>query len=1044
MNLARLAIRRPTFITAIIVAMLVVGFIMMQRLPVDMFPDVNFPFITVTTVYPGAGPKEIETLITKKIETQISSIAGLKNATSISMDGVSMVWGEFTLETDPKYAEQQVKDKVAVIRNELPTDIEEPVIKKYDPADMPIFTLSLKADLTPTELYDVADIIVRNKLQQVPSVGDVEIIGGTKREIHVDLDRNKLKEYEATLTMVSNRIAQNSQNIPIGKISDGAKELSFRSIGEYRAIKQIKDSVVSFFGSDIPVTVESVGVVTDSSEDVKTLGYLNGVPSLVINVYKQAKSNTVEVSDGLLKNVDKLNASLKTMKGSPQLVLVRDGGRPIRMNVEDVRNTIFEGILLAILVVYLFLGNFRSTFITAIALPNSLIGAFIFMALAGFSVNMLTLMALSLVVGLLIDDAIVVRENIFRHIENGEAPMVAAQKGTDEVRLAVIATTLAVISVFLPVAFLQGMVGQFFKSFGLTIVFAMCISLFDALTTAPMLSAYMIGRIKKDDEYTGIGRIIHAPAAWFGRFQDWLQVVYEKVMRITLKHKMIVLIGALLVFIGSLALVKGIPMVFMPKNEWGEFQISLEAKPGTSLDKMAEYAREVDKMLRADKDIDLTSVTVGNTNKESNIASFFVKMVPTKQRTMSTAEMKEKVRQMLVPYTETLNPSVNDIGMAGEEKPFFLMIKGEDIETCASFADTLMPKLKKIPGLVDLASNYKPGKPELQVRMDPMKMQKLGVMSISAGMELRGMVEGTTPAKFRVDGEEYDIRVRLLEDQRDLSKDFDKLYVSNVNNQLVRVKNIAEPVETTGPSKIYRRDRARYIAISGNQDKNGAIGNITAEARAILAKEKMPEGITCDFLGASEDMEDLFKNMIIAAALSVVFIYLVLASLYESILVPFTIMIALPLAIVGGLIALFLTGHSINMFTMIGFIMLLGLTTKNSILLVDLTQKLECTGIAQDEAIIKAGITRLRPILMTTFALIAGMLPLALALTEIGKFRQSMGVAIIGGLISSTVLTLVVVPAIYGYIDAFRVSMRAVFHRPKDRTIDCKDTNKMI
>lgn len=1044
MNLAKLAIRRPTFITAIIAAMLVVGFIMMQRLPVDMFPDVNFPFISVTTVYPGAGPKEIETLITKKVETQISSIAGLKNVTSISQDGVSLVWGEFTLETDPKYAEQQVKDKVDSIRNDLPTDIKDPIIKKYDPADQPIMILSLKADLSPTELYDLADITVRNKLEQVPNVGAVEIVGGTKREIHVDLDRRKLKDYETSLSMVSNRIAQSSQNIPVGKVSLGAKEMTFRSMGEYTSIKQIKDVIVNFFGSDVPVTLDKVGKITDGSEDVQTRAYLNGTPALVVLVYKQAKSNTVQVSDGVIKRVDDLNKSMKELKGAPNVVIVRDGGRPIRMNVDDVRNTIFEGILLAVLVVYFFLGNFRSTFITAIALPNSLIGAFIFMALAGFSVNMLTLMALSLVVGLLIDDAIVVRENIFRHIENGETPMVAAQKGTDEVRLAVIATTLTVISVFLPVAFLQGMIGQFFKSFGLTIVFAMCISLFDALTTAPMLSAYMIGKLKSDDEYTGIARIIHTPAIWFGKFQDWLQAKYERVMHFSLKHKLAILLSALAIFIGSLGLVTKIPMTFMGKNEWGEFIVNLEAVPGTSLDKMTEYVTIVDGLLRKEKDVDTTLVTIGNSNGESNTAEIFVKMVPTIKRSRSTGDMKEYVREMLIPYKEELRPQVGDMSMGGgNDAPFYLLVKGDDIDQLAAFAESLVPKFKPIPGLVDVETNYRPGKPEFQIQMDPQKMQKVGVMSIVGGMELRGMVEGTTPAKYREESQEYDIRVRLQEDQRNLEKDFDQLYVPNVNNQLVRVKNIAEPLVTTGPSKIYRRDRSRYIAITGNLDKNGAIANITNAAKKILANETVPKGITYEFHGASEDFADLMTNMVIAAVLSVVFIYLVLASLYESILVPFTIMIALPLAIVGGLIALFLTGQALTMFTMIGFIMLLGLTVKNSILLVDLTQKLECTGITQEEAIIKAGLTRLRPILMTTFALIAGMLPLAMGLTEVGRFRQSMGIAIIGGLVSSTILTLVVVPAVYGYVDRFRLKMRKLMHRPAERTIDCKDPSKL-
>ncbi|MFH1238792.1 MAG: efflux RND transporter permease subunit, partial [bacterium] len=529
MIIARMAIKRPTFLTAFIFSMLIVGFIFMNRMNVDMFPDVSFPFVMVTTVYPGAGPQEMETLVSKILEEQISSISGLKNVISISQDGVSIVWGEFTLETDPKYAEQQVKDKVAQVRNRLPDGIQEPIIRRFDPADRPVMMVSLTANLAPTELYDLADTTIRNNLEQVSNVSSVDIIGGTKREIHVELDRQKLKDYDASVTAVAGQIAANSQNIPIGKVARGDKELSFRSVGEFRSLKQIKDVVVSFFGSDVPVTVDKLGQVSDSTEEVKTLGYLNGKSGVIVQVYKQSGSNTVRVSDELAQRITKLNEALKNKKGSPQLVMVRDDARAVRMNIIDVRTTIFEGILLAILVVYLFLGNWRSTFITAVALPNSLIGAFIFMGLAGFSINMLTLMALSLAVGLLIDDAIVVRENIFRHIENGEKPMEAAQKGTDEVALAVVATTMAVIAVFLPVGFLQGMIGQFFKQFGLTLVFAMVISLFDAMTTAPMLSAYLIGKVDDaEKQRRGISAVLHLPVTLFDRFYKALEKFYER------------------------------------------------------------------------------------------------------------------------------------------------------------------------------------------------------------------------------------------------------------------------------------------------------------------------------------------------------------------------------------------------------------------------------------------------------------------------------------------------------------------------------------
>ncbi|NTV52649.1 MAG: efflux RND transporter permease subunit [Candidatus Firestonebacteria bacterium] len=1040
MNLAGLSIKRPTFITAVLVIMLLVGLLFMSRMSVDMFPDVNFPFITVTTIYPGAGPKEVETLISKVLEEQIASISGLKNVTSVSQDGVSSVWGEFTLETDPKYAEQQIKDKVAQVRNRFPADAKEPVIRRYDPADRPVVMMSLTADLPGQELYDLADNTIRNTLEQVSNVSSVEIVGGTKREIHADLDLAKLKEYEVGVSQVVGRVGANSQNIPIGKVSQGKSELSFRSLGELNYLKQVRDVVVSFFGNDVPITLDKLGEVSDGFAEVKTKGYLNGKSTVVINVYKQSGSNTVEVSDTLQKRLATLNEKLIKEKGGPKLTLVQDSARGIRMNLKDVRETIFQGIILAIIVVYFFLGNFRSTLITVVALPNSLVGAFIFMGLAGFSINMMTLMALSLAVGLLIDDAIVVRENIFRHIENGEEPKVAAQKGTDEVTLAVVATTLTVIAVFLPVGFLQGMVGQFFKQFGLTVVFAMGISLFDALTTAPMFSAYLIGKAKEEVK-SGFGYWLKWPARSFGRVQDGMDWLYEKAMRFTLRHNLLILGLSMAIFLGSLGFIRAIPKTFMPANSFGEFTVHLEAKPGISLEQMDQYTLAVERLLRQEADIDTVLSTVGNDNGEGNVASLFVKMVPVAKRHRDTGHMREYVRERLKPFAAQFYYEVNDLAMAGNDKPFAMLLIGDDLEQLAAAASQVIGRLKTIPNLVDINSNYKPGKPEFQFRMNPIKMERLGVLSVTAGMELRNMVEGAKPAKFREHGLEYDVRVRLQNDQRDLSRQFDRLYVPNVNNQLVKLRNIADPLLTSGPSKITRRNRSRYVQLSANMTSQGAVGDVTAAAKKIMAQMTLPAGIHYQFIGASEDMADLFKNMMVAAALSIIFIYLVLASLYESLILPFTIMLALPLAMVGGFVALYYSGQMLNMFSMIGFIMLLGLVTKNSILLVDYTQKLLRQGLSVNEALIKAGLTRLRPIMMTTFALIAGMLPLALGLSETGSFRQSMGITIIGGLISSTLLTLVVIPAAYGYMEALRVWSRRLLRRPALREVDKDGTS---
>ena len=946
------------------------------------------------------------------------------------------VFAEFTLETNAKYAEQQVKDKVALVRADLPEGVKEPVIQSFDPADRPVITLSVTAKLPPTELYDLADTKIRNAFEQVPNVSQVEIIGGTKRQIHVDLDLERLDDYDVTVTGVAGHITANSQNIPVGKVDRGPLELAFRTIGEFRSVQQINNVIVSFLGSDVPITLNKVGVVKDDVEKTKTISYLNGKSALVMNIFKQSDSNTVAVSDANIKRIKKLNKELEGQKGSPSVVLVRDMARPIRMNLRDVAMTIVEGIILAIIVVYLFLGNFRSTFITIIALPNSLIGAFIFMGLAHFTINMLSLMALSLAVGLLIDDAIVVRENIFRHMENGEDAKTASLKGTNEVQLAVIATTVTVIAVFLPVGFLQGMVGQFFKQFGLTIVFAMTISLFDALTTAPMLSAYLMGNVDKKKKLKGIGAILHAPAASFEKFQEWLERMYEKIMNHTLKHKIRILVGAVIIFFASLFIVSGVPKTFMPANEWGEFYVDLEAAPGTSLIAMEKYSMDIEDLLRKQRNVEIVLSTIGNSTGESNVSSLYIKLVPQEKRKETTSQTKEYIRNLLIPYKDKLIVSVGDISMGGEDSPFALMLAGDNIDQLAAEADKLINKLKNIKGLVDLRTNFRAGKPEFQIKLDSERMETLGVESITAGMELRGMVEGIKAAKYRENGQEYDVLVHLKHDQEDLDKRFNQLYVPNINHQRIRLNHIADGVVASGPTKINRRNRARYVMISGNLDTKGAIGDITKEAQKIINKNPLPKEIKYEFLGSSEDIRDLFKNMVIAAALSIIFIYFALASLYESVIIPLTIMTALPLAIIGGLLGLFIFGQTINMFTMIGFIMLLGLVTKNSILLVDFAQRLMRQGLPRNEAIIKAGLTRLRPILMTTFALIAGMTPLAMGLSEMGRFRQSMGIAVIGGLLSSTFLTLIIIPAIFGYMDDLRMWMRKVFRRPPLREFD--------
>lgn len=1037
MNFVDLSIKRPTFITCIVIVMLAVGYWSMTKLGVDLFPNVTFPVVTVSVPYPGASPNEIETLVSKPIEDEVSTISGLKRISSINKEGVSVVVAEFTLETDVKYAEQQIRDRVSSAKRKLPEDTKEPIIRRIDPGDQPVIVFSLEADLPDQQLYDVADEIVRPKLEQVNQVGLVEIIGGRKREIHVDLDRKKLKSHEISASQVAQRLGAAGENVPIGKVTQGSKEVLFRSLGQFKKVEDIKSTIVNFFGSDVPVTVADVGTVNDTLVDESSRVFVNGKKSLFIYVFRQSGSNTIAVVENVRKQLAKLNVELEKTPGKPKITAIRDGSQWIKANVTDVKESIFIGVFLAVLVVYFFLANGRSTIITGLALPNSLIGAFILMAMAGFSINIMTLLALSLSVGLLIDDAIVVRENIFRHIEMGEEPIQAARRGTIEVQLAVIATTFTVLAVFGPVGFLKGVVGQFFKEFGLTICFAMLISLFDALTVAPMLSAYFAGKshgAKDSVQKTGffsafasawdatMGRAVRA----FSRFQDRLEKLYESVLAFTIKKPLTILGMSLIVFLASCSTIVFVPKTFLPQQDAGEFSLAFDLPPGSSLEETNKVGFEIDKVLHNNPEVEISALTVGDRDGQANVGEFYVKLVNMHQRKLNTSQVKEKIREQLVPLAYA-NPKVKDFdAVGGGMRPFNLNIIGDDQKELEEYAMKILEVAKANKGLKDVDIDFRTGKPEFQVAVDKDRADKLGISTVQSGMELRTQIEGITPAKFREHGREFDIRVRLQPDQRDLKAGFDNTYVPNINYNLVRLRDVANGIETKGANKITRQDRARYIQIQADIAPGAGLGDVMDQlSKAITNDIKLPANMRFAFVGQAENFQELGESMGTAMFFGVLFIFLILASLYESFITPLTIMLALPLAVCGSTVALAITRESLNIFSMIGMIMLLGVATKNSILLVDYANQLVGEGMSRADAITKAGITRLRPILMTTMALIAGTIPVAIGLNEASKQRTSMGIAIIGGLISSTLLTLIVVPAAYSYIDRFRVWSKA-------------------
>lgn len=1035
-SFAKLSINRPIFITCVVLVTMITGYLSMRTLPVDLFPDVTFPVVTVTTQYPGAGPRETELLISKIFEEEFSTISGVKTIRSINQEGVSIVVAEFTFSTDIKYAEQQVRDKVSSAKADLPDDIEEPVIRRVDPSDQPIVVVALTADMSEAELYDLANLTVKPKVEQVNQVGLVEIMGGREREIRVDLDLNKMKFRQVSAIQVSDALGKAGSNIPSGKIDVSAKqETVFRTLGEFQTIDEMKNTIVQFLGNDVPIVLSDVATVREGLEDEKNLGYVNGKRSLLVSIYRQTGANTVEVADNVVKQVALLNANLAKGSNKAELTVVRDGSKAIKDNLFDVQESITIGIILTIVVVFFFLASFRSTVITSLALPNSLLGAFVLLAVAGYTINVMSLLALSLAVGLLIDDAIVVRENIFRHMEMGKDARTAALHGTQEVMLAVIATTFTVIAVFGPIAFISGVVGQFLKQFGMTVCFALIISMFDAITIAPMMSAYFAGKggHVKPGQGTGIyDRTVGKMLAWFDRFQGKLEDLYVWVLKVTLNNPIKMILGGILIFVLSIYTLKFVPKTFLAAQDNGEFSVNLDLPPGTSLREMERVALEVDKVIRGHKEVAVNLLTVGTKDGEANKANFYVRLVAAKERKLNTIQFKDMVRKELAPFAYA-NVQVSDFDQVGAgQRPFNVNIQGNDEEQLAKISTQVFEKMKNHPALLGVDLSYRPGKPEFQVIPERLQAERLGISTNVLGMELRTLMEGQTPAVYRLKGEEYDIRVRLREDQRNLQKEFNNISIPNINGRMIPLKTVVQGIETTGPANITRQDRARYYQISADIAPNGpGMGGAMAEVARIFNEDiKLPEGMSYKFTGQAENFGEMVSSMAIASGLGILFIYLVLASLYESFITPFTIMLVLPLAMCGAFFALALTGASLDLFSMIGCIMLLGVATKNSIILVDYTnQQMENHGMSLRDAILLAGKNRLRPILMTSFALIAGFVPIAVGLNEASAQRTSMGIALIGGLISSTLLTLIIVPAAYTYIERFRLFVNRIFSK---------------
>ena len=1010
MFLPDLSIKRPVFILMQVAAVIVLGWIAYTRIPVDLMPDVQFPFMSITTIYPGTGAKEMESDVTKKIEEEMSSISGLKNIYSTSAEGYSQVLLEFNLDVKVRDADMDVREKMSKARSEIPQEAEEPTIERFDISATPVMIFALSSDMPLDQLRTLADDKVKNKIEQTEDVAGVDLVGGLEREIKVEMDSRKLEAYDLPIQQVINVLSSENLNVPGGRMDQEPREIILRTTGEFQTVDQINNIIVGN-RQGVSIYLRDIAQVKDSFKEQREIAKLNGKPSVSFIVHKQSGGNTVKVCDNLKKTFVQLK---KELPSGTTIEIASDQSKFIQRSVNDTMRTLYLGALFVTLVVFFFMGNLRSTLIAALAIPTSIFATFILMYVFGYTLNMMTLMALSLAVGILIDDAIVVRENIFRHIEEGMESEKAASFGASEVGLAVMACTFTIVAVFLPVAYTGGIVGKFFKAFGFTVAFAILYSLWDSFTMAPMLSARFMGKQKGE---AGIQKRLFMP---FERFYEKVNRGYRKLLEWALNHKIVVLAIALLLFLLSLSILPFIGKELFPQGDRGEFNVYLETAVGSSISNTEAVTTKVENLLLSYSEVQAVFTTIGLNQGAANQATVRVELIPLKERKRNTDQVENELRRKLSEFPG-VKAEVSMIGMfegQAQESPIELYIKGPDIDVLDRLSSQVLEIVKSTPGTVDADRSLRGGKPEIQVVIDREQANRLGISTGQVASTLRSMVDGTVATKYKELDKEIDIRVSLPPNQKNNLADIAAVRLQTSNGSSVPLKAIARFVEATGPTTISRQNRERLATITANTTDR-ALGSIMDDINRQTAQLSMPAEYKIEARGYAETMGEMFSNLVLALALAVIFIYMVLASQFNSFLHPFTIMLALPLAIVGALFAVFLTGQRINMQTMVGVILLFGIVTKNSILLVDYTITLRKRGMDRLQALLTAGPVRFRPIVMTSVAMIMGMLPAALGTGEGGEWRQGMGITVIGGLITSTFLSLIIVPIAYTLVDDF-------------------------
>ena len=1016
MKLADVSIQRPVFATMMVMALVVLGLFSYVKLNIDQYPDVDIPYVTATTVLPGAGPEQIESDVTKKIEDAVNLVAGIDHIQSISQEGISIVIIQFKLEIEGRQAAQEVREKIAAVRANLPADIKDPVIQRYDPASQPIMTLTVSGERSGKEITTYTKDVIKPRLENVPGVGSVDLVGGDEREIQIDVDAGRLQAYGLSIQDVIQGVSAANVEIPAGNLIQGPRELLLRTMGKYTTVADFAKVVVATPGGRV-VHLSDLASVVDGAKERTSLTRVDGKRAVGLNILRQSGSNTVRVADALKQQLERVGAALPA---DLHIMVARDNSTFIRDSVHDVIFDIIYGGLLAVIVVYLFLANLRPTIISALALPTSIIASFIIMYALNFTLNVMSLMALSLAVGLLIDDAIVVIENIYRHMHEGSTPMEAAKAATSEIGLAVMATTFTIVAVFVPVAFMPGIVGRFFYQFGITVSVSVLVSLFVAFTLTPMLASRWLR--KEDEELTNSGGLLRRGLYHFNHIFDIMSRRYQRAISWSLAHRKTIVLGAVVIFLLSFFLMRFLGSSFFPNSDQSEFNITVNASPGSSLAQTADVCARIETALRKHPEVTTILTTIGAGNDPVTRGNILVKLVKKRERTKGVDALMDEARAELRKVAGANLGFQTQGGPGGQGKTLIMSARGEDMTELQRVAGAVEQIVRTTRGAVDVENSLETSKPEVRINIDRDKASDLGINVGLIATTVRAMVDGYVATQYQEGGEQYDVRVQLQRNDRTSLQDIDNLTVKSTKDLpakrklLIPISDVAAVSQGSGPSKINRFDRQREIRIDANLSGR-LLGEVLGDVEARTARLQLQPGYSVRVTGQGEMQAESFGNILLSLALAVVFVYIVLAAQFESFSYPFAIMLALPMSLIGAVFALLVCGSALSVISMIGIIMLMGLVTKNGILLVDYANVLRDRGMARTEALVLAGSTRLRPILMTTFAMIFGMLPVALGLGEGSEFRSPMGQAVIGGLITSTLLTLFIVPVVYSIID---------------------------